>query len=348
MPGGLTHGSDAEDIAIYVADGMKGKRPSSFFCAECHGADGRGSGGLSADLLNLRGMKSRGVSGVKEEGYKDNCERGDSEACFELGLLYEDTRGNYIKAAEYYRKVCSFGDGLGCVFLGVLIEEGKGYESNYIKAAEYYKKACNLGEKSGCFNLGFLYKKGKGFERNHTQAEKYYKKACALGDKDGCAELNNKTINMLNSSNTKPKARKIIMENLKQYNNKRFGFSLVYPVDLFVTEVLSDNGDGTTLYNDDRSLELRAYGSWYGNSIRQIYRDEIKWAEESGKKVTYKVLKKRWFVLSGIDNESQKIFYQKTFYKNGKSTSFRLEYPVRNKEKYNALVSMINKSFRAE
>ena len=130
-----------------------------------------------------------------------------------------------------------------------------------------------------------------------------------------------------------------------EYTNGRFGFTLVYPENLFVTKILSDNDDGITLYNSDRSLELRAYGSWYGENIQQIYHEEQSWAEESGKKVTYKVLKKSWFVLSGIDMNKQTIFYLKSYFREGKSLSFRLEYPIADKEKYDSLVSTINDNF---
>ena len=133
---------------------------------------------------------------------------------------------------------------------------------------------------------------------------------------------------------------------LKQYTNARFGFTLSYPNNLFVLKRFSDNGDGITLYNSDKSLELRAYGSWYGDDIRQIYRDEQGWAKDAGQKVTYKVLKKNWFVLSGTDRQKRTIFYLKTYFKDGKSVSFRLEYPLIDKAKYNSLVSMINKSFK--
>jgi len=132
-----------------------------------------------------------------------------------------------------------------------------------------------------------------------------------------------------------------------QYINERFGFTLIYPKNLFLTKILSDNGDGITLYNGDHSLELRAYGSWYGNNIKQIYYEELGWAKESGKKVTYKVLKKNWLVLSGIDEKKQTIFYLKTYYRKGKSSSYRLEYPIDDKEKYDSLVMMINNNFKA-
>ncbi len=57
MPKGMAMGADAEKVAEYVSRGMRGEKPAVFFaCASCHGDDGRGAGGLSADLLNLKGV----------------------------------------------------------------------------------------------------------------------------------------------------------------------------------------------------------------------------------------------------------------------------------------------------
>lgn len=51
MPPGMASGKDAEDIAIYIAGGMKGEKPVMFAaCASCHGEDGKGMGGMAPNL----------------------------------------------------------------------------------------------------------------------------------------------------------------------------------------------------------------------------------------------------------------------------------------------------------
>jgi len=53
MPPGMASGKDAEDIAAYIAGGMKGEKPAAFAtCAGCHGADGKGNNGMAPNLAN--------------------------------------------------------------------------------------------------------------------------------------------------------------------------------------------------------------------------------------------------------------------------------------------------------
>ena len=54
MPAGLAQGKDAEAVAEYVANGLKGKAPAAWAtCAGCHGQDGKGMGGQSPNLAEF-------------------------------------------------------------------------------------------------------------------------------------------------------------------------------------------------------------------------------------------------------------------------------------------------------
>lgn len=204
-------------------------------------------------------------------------------------------------------------------------------------AIDTYKTACASGDLEGCYHLGLAYAQGDGVKRDMEMARAYLQLSCDEGISDACTALNS----LSRSGYPEKKSSNTSVH----YFNERFGFALIYPGDVFGSKIVSDNGDGITLYNHDKTLELRAYGSWYGDNIREIYRDEMRWAIESGQRVTYKVLKKNWFVLSGVNGQKQTIFYQKSYFKNGKSASFRLVYPIRDKKKYDTLISTINKSF---
>ncbi len=68
MPPGMASGKDAEDIAAWIAGGMKGEKPAAFAaCASCHGADGKGNNGMAPDLA---GYDLTLISHVLEHGKK--------------------------------------------------------------------------------------------------------------------------------------------------------------------------------------------------------------------------------------------------------------------------------------
>ena len=51
MPAGMASGAAAEEIAEYVANGMKGEAPVMFAaCTSCHGQDGKGNNGMSPNI----------------------------------------------------------------------------------------------------------------------------------------------------------------------------------------------------------------------------------------------------------------------------------------------------------
>lgn len=53
MPPMMAQGADAEAVAAYVADGMKGQAPAAFAaCSSCHGVDGTGNNGMAPNIAN--------------------------------------------------------------------------------------------------------------------------------------------------------------------------------------------------------------------------------------------------------------------------------------------------------
>ena len=70
MPAGMATGADAQEIAAYVAGGMKGDKPASFAaCSSCHGEDGKGQYGTSPSLVSydvdlLRNVLKNGKEGM--------------------------------------------------------------------------------------------------------------------------------------------------------------------------------------------------------------------------------------------------------------------------------------------
>jgi cytochrome c oxidase cbb3-type subunit 3 len=51
MPAGMAQGKQAEEVAAWIAGGMKGQAPAAWAtCAGCHGQDGKGNGGTAPNL----------------------------------------------------------------------------------------------------------------------------------------------------------------------------------------------------------------------------------------------------------------------------------------------------------
>ena len=62
------------------------------------------------------------------------------------------------------------------------------------------------------------------------------------------------------------------------------------------------------------------------------------------KKITYKVSRSNWFVISGYENEN--IFYEKTIFRNDEFMTFEIEYPKDQKSIFNPIAAKISKSFK--
>jgi hypothetical protein len=123
------------------------------------------------------------------------------------------------------------------------------------------------------------------------------------------------------------------------YSNARYRFSISYPGDLLVPQGESDNGDGQRFTSRDGSASLAAFGS---NRLDRSLQEEFSSAQEN-RNVTYKVLKRDMFVVSGTENG--KIFYQKTLLRGDVFKTFILEYDERERGVYDAVTTRVARSF---
>lgn len=68
MPAGMASGADAQEIATYVAGGLKGEAPASFAtCAGCHGATGEG---MDYVAPNIKEFSDKVVATILKNGKK--------------------------------------------------------------------------------------------------------------------------------------------------------------------------------------------------------------------------------------------------------------------------------------
>ena len=125
----------------------------------------------------------------------------------------------------------------------------------------------------------------------------------------------------------------------KTYTNARYGYSIAYPSSLLIPQGEADNGDGQAFRSRDGSAEMRVYGSQdMGGGLTAAYNEA-----QAGKDVSYKIIKRNWFVVSG--RVGGKIFYQKTMIKGDVLKTFLIEYDESQKATYDAATTRIARSF---
>lgn len=129
----------------------------------------------------------------------------------------------------------------------------------------------------------------------------------------------------------------------KHYVNVRFEFSVNYPSELLFPQGESDNGDGQRFISKDEKVEMTVSGIHsLKKPLRVLYKEAI--SERENAVITYKILKKDFFVISGKSNG--KIFYQKTMEKDEVFKTFAIEYDESLKETFNPITATISNSFK--
>jgi hypothetical protein len=111
----------------------------------------------------------------------------------------------------------------------------------------------------------------------------------------------------------------------KTYTNVRFQYTVCYPEGLLVPQGEADNSDGQKFLAAD-GAQLAVWGSY--NALDESLKDRL--AETGSRlagaagKVTYKVLKPHWFVVSGQNGAT--VFYAKTLHRDDRFMVFELTY----------------------
>jgi TPR repeat protein len=114
--------------------------------------------------------------------------KGDPEAQFKLGLMYQDAEGeekNDAEAARWFRKAAEQGHAAAQNKMGNLYATGSGVTQNFEKAMAWYQLAADQGYPGALYNLGRHHLLGLGTATNHTEAVKRFRKAADQGHAGG-------------------------------------------------------------------------------------------------------------------------------------------------------------------
>jgi TPR repeat protein len=114
--------------------------------------------------------------------------RGDAEAFFGVGTLYEGGLGrpiDFARAEENYQRAADLGSAKAAYQLGLLAEAGHGRPIDLFRAASYFKRAADLGFAPAMIRFGQMAGSGRGMLRDDTAALIAFTKALQLGDPEG-------------------------------------------------------------------------------------------------------------------------------------------------------------------
>jgi hypothetical protein len=133
-------------------------------------------------------------------------------------------------------------------------------------------------------------------------------------------------------------------EKWNTYANARFNYSIAYPASL-KPQGEAENGDGQAFRSANGETELRVWGSYnaLNETLGARYQKTVAELQQRGA-VTYKVLGRGWFVVSGT--AGGKVIYQKTLLKGDVYKTFTFEYPAADKSLQDAITSRIANSFK--
>jgi len=128
-------------------------------------------------------LKGDYATALKE--FQPLAERGDAEAQYRLGRMYEFGRGvltNMPQAMSWLNKSAAQGNASAQTELGAIYASGfGGVPEDDAQAVAWFQKAANQGNPTAQYNLGLMYAKGGGVKQDFAQAVAWYRKAADQG-----------------------------------------------------------------------------------------------------------------------------------------------------------------------
>ena len=128
-------------------------------------------------------------------GYKEACDKGDSEICVGLGLSYTyglGVKADAARAAEIFEQGCKAGNAKGCFYLAsTFVSNGVSKGKDPARAIALWQQGCDGGYIDSCSALASLYDQGIEMPRDIERALMLWRKACKGGDESSCRAVEN-------------------------------------------------------------------------------------------------------------------------------------------------------------
>lgn len=139
-----------------------------------------GIAGLTEGLDALR----RGDYAAALKELRPLAERGDPEAQYRIGLMYEFGKGypqDKALGIAWFRKAAARGSASAQQELGVIYTTGDGVPQDDAQAVSWFQRAAAQGEATAQYNLGLMYAKGTGIGKDIGLALIWMRKSAAQG-----------------------------------------------------------------------------------------------------------------------------------------------------------------------
>jgi hypothetical protein len=124
--------------------------------------------------------------------YRPLAERGNAEAQYRIGRMYEFGQGvpqDKAQGIAWIRKAAAQNHADAQQELGFIYASGDGVKQDDAQAVEWFRKAAMQGNATAQYNLGLLYAKGQGVQKDYAQAIDWWRKAAAQGSEDAQLKL---------------------------------------------------------------------------------------------------------------------------------------------------------------
>ncbi len=111
-------------------------------------------------------------------------ERGEPEAQYRIGLMYEFGKGypqDKARGIVWFRKAAGQNHAAAQTELAIIYATGDGVAQDNMQAFDWFQKGATLGNPTAQYNLGLLYAKGQGAKLDNAQAIAWWRKAAAQG-----------------------------------------------------------------------------------------------------------------------------------------------------------------------
>ena len=111
-------------------------------------------------------------------------ERGDAEAQYRIGLMYEYGKGypqDKTQGIVWFKKSAAQNHAAAQTELGIIYATGDGVKQDDAQAVAWFQKGSSLGNATAQYNLGLWYAKGQGVKLDNAKAIEWWRKAGAQG-----------------------------------------------------------------------------------------------------------------------------------------------------------------------